>query len=165
MNRWYQNSRCLYGSLVLLVIFLVMLVAMLSACISPTEASHSGLRLPFVGGPFTITNGPNEGRHRGRSAEAIDFVLTSDGRDVNPAGSGTVIWAKTDSGCDTSKAPNYGFGNLVVIQHGRVFSYYAHLSEILVSERATVDTSKVIGKQVAQVVRGALICISRREQE
>ena len=98
MNHWCQNPHCLYGSSVLIVISLVMVVTMLSPGISPTEGAHSGLRLPFGGGPFTITNGPNEGMHRGRSAEAIDFDLTPDGHDVNPAGSGTVIWAKTDSG-------------------------------------------------------------------
>jgi len=78
--------------------------------------------------------------------EAIDFSLGAN-YNVNAAAGGVVIWAKTDSGCNTSQAPNYGFGNLVVIKHGSIYTYYAHLSEILVSEGQGVDITTVIGRE------------------
>lgn len=115
---------------------------------STSIASTSGLRLPFVGGPFTITNGPNEDLHTNQSSEAIDFSLSTN-HDVIAAAGGVVIWARTDadSGCNTSQGPNYGFGNLVAIKHGSIYTFYAHLSQILVSEGQGVDITTVIGKQ------------------
>src|SRR5262249_6663635 len=110
----------------------------------PAPAS-SALRLPFVGGPFTIPDGPNQGLHTGVAAESVDFELVPTDHDVLAAAPGTVILAATGTGCSS---PVTGVsGKLVVIQHGTIFAYYAHLSSILVSQGQVVTTGTVIGKQ------------------
>jgi Concanavalin A-like lectin/glucanases superfamily/Peptidase family M23 len=121
------------------------LVAVL-AVVSPTAASQSGLRLPFVGGPFVIVNGPHSGTQLGGPGEAIDFQLTPLQHNVQAAGPGTVVYAKMDIGCFTPV--NYLYGNLIAIDHGNgIVSYYAHLSVILVTVGQVVNTGDVIGEQ------------------
>src|SRR5689334_13825541 len=61
-------------------------------------SSEYVLRLPFIGGPFTITH-TSGGTHTGKSAEALDFdLINPDNHEVISAAIGKVIWARSDSG-------------------------------------------------------------------
>lgn len=66
----------------------------------------------------------------------IDIKAES-GDDVLASASGTVIFAGKQS----------GFGKVVILDHGKRFcTVSAHLSSILVKERASVGRGEVIGK-------------------
>lgn len=94
------------------------------------------LRLPFVGATTINTGSPY---HTGTSSEAIDFGLAY-GQEVYAAGDGKVI-------SPTSYGYNFGFGNLVKIEHTNGYiSIYAHLSEIVVSVGDSVKSGQLIGR-------------------
>jgi hypothetical protein len=132
-----------------------MLLRMVGVCLallgvvcfaSSSEASQTGLRLPFVGGPYQIITGPHSGLAPGAAGQALDFQLPPDQHDVLAAGPGTVMYAQTDQGCFTPL--NYTYGNLVVVDHGDgYFSYYAHLSVIKVTQGQTVNSGDLIGEE------------------
>ena len=121
-----------------LVIRFSLIVLVLWGCLIPSfigEAQQGNYQVPLVG-YYTVTNGPGEGMHIGASAEAIDFAA-SKGTLVYPSKPGKIVFASY----------NDGFGNLVEIQHddGNI-SYYAHLSEILVTQNQQVSMDTKIGK-------------------
>ena len=93
-------------------------------------------RLPFVGATTINTGSPY---HTGVSSEALDFGLAY-GQEVYAAGDGKII-------PPTSYGDNYGFGNLVKIEHPNGYtSIYAHLSEIVVSVGDSVKSGQLIGR-------------------
>jgi murein DD-endopeptidase MepM/ murein hydrolase activator NlpD len=61
------------------------------------------------------------------------------------APTGTPVWAVAD-GIVTSAGWGGGYGNLIIIQHGRLETRYAHLSRILVRTGQTVKTAQMIGR-------------------
>jgi len=61
------------------------------------------------------------------------------------APTGTPVWAVAD-GIVTSAGWGGGYGNLIIIQHGRLETRYAHLSRILVRSGQTVKTAQMIGR-------------------
>jgi murein DD-endopeptidase MepM/ murein hydrolase activator NlpD len=99
---------------------------------SPIPASPLRLARP-LSAPIGDGFGPRGNRfHTG-----VDFLAGS-GAAVRAAGSGTVSFARYDSG---------GYGNLVVIQHrSAVSSWYAHLSRIGVRRGQSVSTGSLIGR-------------------
>ena len=70
--------------------------------------------------------------------EAVDLAPKSGevGDPVLAAGAGTVVYAGWS---------NYGYGNVVVIAHGPVFSIYAHLQRVNVGCGSAVGAGAVIG--------------------
>jgi len=122
----------------ILSIFIISLLA-LSFCFFSSTGTLFGdtteFRLPFEGSTTINTGSPY---HTGASSEALDFGL-SYGQEVYAAGDGKVITA--------SYGWNYGFGNLIKIQHTNGYvSIYAHLSEIVVSAGESVKSGQLIGR-------------------
>jgi len=79
---------------------------------------------------YTWMRGLIPGGHDG-----VDLAA-DEGDPVYAAGSGTVAFAGWN---------NYGFGNVVVIAHGSVFSIYGHLHDYAVRCGGYVDAGQVIG--------------------
>lgn len=88
-------------------------------------------------------------RERRDSQRGINFLVSS-GRPVMASAGGKVVVAEFDNGGPYS-TPGYNYGNLVVIKHDLpqvsepVFTLYAHLSEISVSEGDQVEKGDQIG--------------------
>lgn len=90
---------------------------------TPTPTPPRKYFLPFNRNQKSvITNGPGEGDHTNRSAEAIDFA-------PRPTGSWTELRAAKGGTAYINDFYNNSWGNLLVIQHGDGFyTYYAHLA-------------------------------------
>ena len=111
---------------------------MTSGTVPIASAAPSGYKIPFFG-KSVITNGPGEGLHTGRSAEAIDYTPGNGWWSLVAATqAGTVVYSK-DLATD--------FGKVIVIKHtdSNTYSYYAHLSSRSVSLGATVSRGQTIG--------------------
>jgi peptidoglycan hydrolase-like protein with peptidoglycan-binding domain len=95
---------------------------------------RSPLRLSW---PLALPVGDTFGPRGDRFHAGIDIPAAS-GTPVGAARTGTVVFAGWDAG---------GFGNLVVIAHGRgVETFYAHLSQIAVEEGEPVTAGARIGR-------------------
>jgi murein DD-endopeptidase MepM/ murein hydrolase activator NlpD len=93
--------------------------------------------MPFFG-KAVISDGPGEGLHTGRSAEAIDYT---------PGGSWWSYVAATQSGTVVfSQNLASSFGRVIVIKHDdATYSYYAHLSQRSVNVGDAVSRGQTIG--------------------
>jgi hypothetical protein len=119
-------------------IFLGALIGLtLSSAVPVATAAPSGYKIPFFG-KSVITNGPGEGLHTGRSAEAIDYT---------PGGGWWSYVAATQAGTVVfSRNLADGFGRAIVIRHDNgTYSYYAHLSQRSVNEGDVVYRGQTIG--------------------
>jgi murein DD-endopeptidase MepM/ murein hydrolase activator NlpD len=88
-----------------------------------------------------------------RPHHGVEFYVPT-GTDVIAAADGTVRVAGNDAVFNYGPANNF-YGNLVIIEHDArwdnqpVYTLYAHLSEILVSEGQRVLVQQLIGKSGA----------------
>ncbi len=94
----------------------------------------------FFGSLWGIEEGLRNGPHKG-----ID-IAAPEGEDVKPILPGVVEFVKDD--CTAKIDCGSGLGNHVIINHGdhKIYSAYAHLSEVLVNKGDRVELSTVIGK-------------------
>ncbi|MBI4674895.1 MAG: M23 family metallopeptidase [Chloroflexi bacterium] len=120
---------------------------MISTLISAQEIelidTSGAWRLPF-NGTRTISNGPLEGLHTGKSAEAIDYFLADHTRfEVFAPANGVV----TDV-FDPSVVDTLGFGWLVRINHNGTTSFFAHLkgNSIVVTQGQNIKQGQLIAK-------------------
>ena len=96
--------------------------------------------------PFASTAGGTRDPHRG-----VEFVNAL-GIPVYAAGEGVVLFAGSDEAAIYSLWRNY-YGNLIVLQHeGNLYTLYAHLSAINVTEGDVVEA----GEQVGEVGRSGV---------
>jgi secretion/DNA translocation related TadE-like protein len=98
-------------------------------------ARAAGLAVP-VGGPYRTTArfgdvGPRWASHR---HSGLDFAAEA-GTPVLAAAAGRVLAA----------GPAGRYGNLVVVDHGGIVTYYAHLSEVDVTRGQIVGTGRRVG--------------------
>jgi len=96
---------------------------------------------PIGTGQLTVPTSGNlssrYGSRWGRRHEGIDMTAPT-GTPIYAADNGRVVYAEFNSG---------GYGNMVQIDHGNgVTTYYAHCSELLVSEGAVVAKGDVIAR-------------------
>lgn len=90
--------------------------------------------------PFASTADGTRDPHRG-----VEFV-NAIGTPVHAAGEGVVLFAGSDESAIYSPWRNY-YGNLVVLQHeGDLYTLYAHLSAINVTEGESVEAGEQIGE-------------------
>lgn len=90
--------------------------------------------------PFASTADGTRDPHRG-----VEFVNAL-GTPVYAAGEGVVLFAGSDEAAIYSPWRNY-YGNLVVLQHeGDLYTLYAHLSAINVTEGESVEAGEQIGE-------------------
>ena len=90
--------------------------------------------------PFASTADGTRDPHRG-----VEFVNAL-GTPVHAAGEGVVLFAGSDESAIYSPWRNY-YGNLVVLQHeGDLYTLYAHLSAINVTEGESVEAGEQIGE-------------------
>lgn len=108
--------------------------------------TSGGWRLPFDG-TKTITNGPGEEAHIGRSAEAIDY-----------AGSFTIL-APAD-GAVLDVLWDIDFGCVVRINHNGFYSFFAHLSLGGQPDGNCTTSPDIFVHTNDQVVQGQRIAIS-----
>lgn len=112
----------IFRTLVLTAVAFLMLSSLVSAQEVELIDSAGAWRLPFDG-IRTISNGPLEGLHTVKSAEAIDYFLPDHTRfEVYAPANGVV----TDV-FDPDVVNTYGFGWLVRINHNGTTSFFAHL--------------------------------------
>ncbi len=103
------------------------------AASADSEAKGSGqLAAPVSGYRITSGFGPRWGRtHLG-----VDLALAIGSR-ISAADSGTVVFSGTEG----------GYGNLVKLDHGNgIVTYYAHCSQLLVTEGQRVEKGQAIAK-------------------
>lgn len=97
----------------------------------PPDPSGKGLLFPTAG---YVTS--NYGQRWGRLHAGIDIGAPT-GTDVWAADNGLVIFAGTMS----------GYGKVVLLDHGNgIVTLYAHMSQVLVRDGATVSRGTVVGK-------------------
>ena len=90
--------------------------------------------------PFASTAGGTRDPHRG-----VEFVNAL-GIPVYAAGEGVVLFAGSDEAAIYSLWRNY-YGNLIVLQHeGNLYTLYAHLSAINVTEGDVVEAGEQVGE-------------------
>lgn len=99
-----------------------------------------GWRLPFDS-TKTVTDGPGEGLHIGRSAQAIDYAMSGQSFPVLAPADGVVLDVLQDP---SSTTPNFGW--VVRINHNNLYSFFAHLdpSNIFVSAGQRVTQGQCI---------------------
>jgi len=126
-------KKTLWSKVLLVTVILILTITSSSNAYSKAE----DYLLPFEGGLYKVTDGPNSGMHKNHSAEAIDFDLPY-GTEVYAAKPGTVSVVKIDTD---------GFGFWIAIHHfdGNI-SYYAHLSNIMVKVGQRVYYDTIVGR-------------------
>ena len=129
MDLWLNRMRWILAALGIVVIF------------SGVFAYPAGYGLP-VAGRVRITAGPSaqdDDYHTGHSAEAMDFqALDRSSFPVYAVASGKAYFFPSGN--------SGGFGDLIIIQHDNgLFSFYAHLSTVLVSGGQQVKAGDHIG--------------------
>jgi murein DD-endopeptidase MepM/ murein hydrolase activator NlpD len=127
--------------LILLIAFAIMIVPTTLADPDEIEAINTsgGWRLPFDG-TMRITNGPLEGLHTVKSAEAIDYLLPSRASFEVRAPANGVVMDILDE--DLTQ----GLGWLVRINHNGTTSFFAHLdpNNIFVTQGQNVKQGRLI---------------------
>lgn len=90
---------------------------------NPTITSPYGTRVDPINGGKTTHNG-------------IDFACTGGVTPIKAAADGEVVFSEFNNG---------GFGNLVMVKHGEVYSHYAHMSDRKVEKGDKVKKGDQVG--------------------
>lgn len=116
----------------------------------PVPADNGTYVFPLGSGHYRFSSGYGWRQHPIRRRRLFhtgyDYAAPY-GRDVLAVRAGRVVTVVSNCGRRSGQRCGRGYGNSVVIDHGGgITSFYAHLSQVTVSEGAPVRQGQVIGK-------------------